>query len=106
MNKSGKLLVLTFSILTLPFLWSCDPQRKEKCEWYFTPFPEGNSSVEEGWVSLCVANFKLGKRKCYFTSKLNFVNKMNGVPFRYSSLQFTNTFPKKVISVKPCRGDR
>ena len=101
-NRFKKSIVMIFLVLT-SLLSACDPQRKGKCEWYFVPFPEGNSVVKEGWVSICVANLKSKKQKCYFTAKPNFLEKMNGVPFIYTSLKFTNTFPKKVTSVKPCR---
>lgn len=95
-------LLVVFPIL-ITLLIGCDPQRKGKCEWYFVPFPEGNNVVKDGWVSVCVANPELGKQKCYFTAKPNFLEKMNGVPFKYNTLQFTNTFPKKITSVKTFR---
>ncbi|WP_132321451.1 hypothetical protein [Pseudobacteriovorax antillogorgiicola] len=103
-NERRNMPFFVICSLAIFVLTGCDPQRKKQCEWYFIPFPEGNPSVEEGWVSICVANFKLGRQRCYFTAKPNFLDKMNGIPFRYTSLKYTDTFPKKVISVKPCRG--
>ena len=100
MNK-GYLISILGTILF--FVCSCDFQRKKKCEWYFTPFPEGENAVKEGLVSICVSNFTLKKQKCYFTAQLSFLEKMNGIPFVYNDLKYTNTFPKKILSVKPCK---
>ncbi len=83
-------------------LVACDPMRKKKCEWYLVPNPKANAVMEEGWVSLCVANFKLGRQRCYFTAKPEFVEKVNGVPFRYDSLRYTDTFPKEIESLQTC----
>ena len=101
------MLKMTTSILTIflssILLVSCDPQRKNECEWYIVPFPEGNTAVKVGWVSLCVANFKLGRQRCFFTAKPGFVDRLNGVPFQYSSMRYTETLPKKIISVESCK---
>ena len=91
--------------LLLTLCWfsaACDPFRKSKCEWYLVPYPKANAVMEEGWVSLCVANFKLGRQRCYFTAKPDFVEKVNGIPFRYDSLRYTDTFPKKIQSLQTC----
>ena len=102
MPKRSCYLLAIFFIFT-QLLTACDPQRMSKCEWYFTPHPEGKNLVEIGWVSVCASNFKLGRQRCFFTAKPNFLEKMNGVPFKYDSLEYTNTLPKKITSVRPCK---
>lgn len=89
-------------LLLAQLLGACDPHRKTKCEWYLVPFPEGNHAMEEGWVSLCAANFKLGRQRCYFTAKPNFVEQVNGIPFRYSTMEYTDTFPKRILKLETC----
>lgn len=84
---------------------SCDPQRKGKCEWYLLPNPKANQLMEPGWVSLCVGNFKLGKQRCYFTAKPDFVEKYNGVSFKYNEMKYTKSFPRKITKITPCKKD-
>ena len=90
-------------IFLVAFLFGCDPQRLKKCEWYLTPNPSANKIMKVGWVSLCVSNFETGKQRCFFTAKPQFVEKMNGVPFKYSAMKYTDTFPREIISLTPCR---
>lgn len=87
------------------YLTACDPERKKKCEWYIVPNPKANEMMEPGWVSLCVANFKLGRQKCYFTAKPDLVEKLNGIPFRYNTLKYSDSFPRKILSVKTCKAE-
>lgn len=96
-----RVCLLAFALVLL-VLGGCDPQRKNQCEWYVIPFPDGNEVVPVGWVSLCVANFKLGKKRCFFTAKPEFVEKINGVPFRYSSMEFSKETPHKIEKLSTC----
>ena len=100
--KSRTVKTLTPLIL-FTSLSGCDLQRMKKCEWYIVPNPSANEVMEPGWVSLCVANFKLGKQRCYFTAKPDFVEKINGIPFTYASMKYTKTFPRKILSVQTCK---
>lgn len=89
-------------LFLVPNLLACDPQRLKKCEWYLTPNPKANSLMKVGWVSLCVSNFTLGRQRCYFTAKPDFVEKLNARPFRYSTMEYTDTFPREIKSITPC----
>ncbi len=104
-NRSLRFLASSFTISFAIgcYLTGCDPERKTKCEWYIVPNPEANEMMEPGWVSLCVANFKLGRQRCFFTAKPDMVEKLNGVPFRYSTLKYTESIPRKILSVKTCK---
>lgn len=103
-NNPAKILASTICLLAAAFMSiACDPLRKNKCEWYILPYPEGNSSMEIGWVSLCVANFELGKQRCFFTAKPDFVEKIKAKPFRYSSMEFSDSIPHKIKSLKTCK---
>ena len=83
--------------------YACDPLRLKKCEWYLIPNPEADSVTPAGWVSVCLANPQLKRQKCYFAIKLELANKFNGVPFRYSEMEYEDKFPKEISSLSKCQ---
>ena len=98
---------LTFKKITLAiFFWialtGCDPLRLKKCEWYLIPNPEADKVTKEGWVSVCLANQKLKRQKCYYSALPELANRFNGVPFQYSEMEVRKTFPKEITALKQC----
>ncbi|NRA66516.1 MAG: hypothetical protein HRU19_18655 [Pseudobacteriovorax sp.] len=84
------------------YLTACDPERQKRCEWYLVPNPKANNLMEPGWVSLCAANFELGRQKCLFTAKPEFVERFNGVPFKLSEMEYHEDIPRKITSITVC----
>ena len=92
-----------FAVACLWLLLSCDPYRKDKCEWYLEPEPKHREFVEKGWVSLCARNFELGRQQCFLQARLEFAEKVFGKKFRYSTLKLDEkSFPRKIIDLKVC----
>ena len=101
MNSLRFRLFSAFAALLL--LAGCDPHRMKKCEWYLIPEPDHRHLVEPGWVSLCARNPVTRKQKCMFKAPLEFSEKVYGVKFRLSELDYEETpLPRKIKSIKAC----
>lgn len=101
MSSLRLLSLLLFALL----LSSCDPFRKEKCEWYLVPEPDHIDLVEPGWVSLCARNYVNGKQRCYLKATLEYAKAVNGKPFRLSTMKVREVglYPREVESIKACK---
>ena len=86
-------------------LLGCDPDHKEKCEWYFEPDFDQVESVEPGWVALCAMNRVVNKQRCLLKARLEYAKALQGKAFRLSTMKIDEDgpFPKEVLSVKVCK---
>ena len=95
-----------YVLMLFPYLMACDPEHKDKCEWYFEPDFERVESVEPGWVALCARNRVVNKQKCLMRAKLDYAKALQGKPFRLTSVKLKDgEFPKEILSVKVCKAD-
>jgi hypothetical protein len=91
-------------LISWGWLAGCDPEHKDKCEWYLVPEPKQAHLVERGWVSLCARNYVIKKQKCYFKAPLKFAEAVYGKPFKLTSMKYEKKpIPRKIISIKPCK---
>lgn len=85
-------------------LLGCDPEHKDKCEWYLVPELDHLHLVSGDWVPLCARNYETKKQKCYLTAKLDFAEKVYGKTFRFSSMELeTGGPPRKIKELKLCQ---
>ena len=84
---------------------ACDPNHKDKCEWYLVPEPKFVDVVPEGYVSLCARNYVVNKQKCHMKGTLEFSKAVFGKTFRYSSLRIDDKglYPREVLGIKTCK---
>ena len=103
MTKKCRLLSLLPFALIMGLL-ACDPNRKDKCEWYLVPESRDIALVPEGWVSLCARNYVTNKQKCYLKANIDFAKALNGKAFRYSNLKLVETglYPREVLKINTC----
>ena len=104
MKNRSLFLIGCFGLL--PFLSACDPEHKNKCEWYFEPDFDRVESVEPGWVALCARNRVINRQKCLMKAKLDYARALEGKAFRLSTVKLKDgEFPKEIVSVKVCKPD-
>ena len=94
-------------LLMLPVISACDPEHRDKCEWYLEADYQRVETVEPGWVALCATNRVINKQRCYLKAELDYAKALQGKPFRLNSLKFKQTegYPQEIISVKVCKND-
>lgn len=102
MITNRNIITFCFTLFTL----GCDPQRLKECEWYLEPDVNHVEIAHEGFVSLCVRNYKIGKQKCYLEMEYQKSVDVFQKKIRYSTLEIDHSvFPRKVLSYKICEGE-
>lgn len=85
-------------------LSACDCQRKSKCEWYIEPDLDNKKYASEGFVTVCVKNYELGKQKCFLELPLEEAKRVYQKRVTYQSLEIDHTvMPRRIKRFQICQ---
>ncbi len=94
--------ILLSLMLILPLL-GCDPDHKNKCEWYIVPDVDRIGQVDEGMIPVCARNFVVNKQDCRLQTTLAFAEKIYKKSFRYVDLKTKNAArPRTIDEIRFC----
>lgn len=90
-------------VLALVPLTACDPEHKEKCEWYLVPDVERIGQADEGYIPVCARNYVVNKQDCRLQTTQPFAEKVYQRRFRYTDLRIKNyRAPRTVEEIRFC----
>ena len=100
----GKFKKLIIVLSPFCFIWGCDCQRLEKCEWYIVPEEKHAHLVKPGFVSVCLRNYTTNKEKCILDMKLEDAEHVYGKKVTYSSVVLDEkNFPRRILKYSFCK---
>ena len=92
--------ILMLSII----LSSCDWQRLKKCEWYLIPDTDNVEIANEGFVTICVKNYNIGRKKCYLELEYDKAVAVYKKTIRYSTMEIDySVYPRRILSYEVCQ---
>lgn len=95
-----KFLIVSMSTL---FLLGCDPEHREKCEWFLVPDVDRAGQADEGYIPVCARNFVVNKQDCRLQTTLEFAEKVYKRPFRYTELKVKRyAKPRTIAEIRFC----
>ena len=100
MNSHAKILgFLLFSLIL-----SCDCQNTGKCEWKIEVDNKNMDMASEGFVSMCIKNYKINRQKCFVEIEKNRVGEVLDKTFVYRDIEIDSTkMPRKIVSFQSCK---
>ena len=82
---------------------SCDCQRTSECEWSFAVDEKNIDLASEGFVTLCIRNYKIGKQKCFLEIEEEKAEKILKTSVIYQEVEIdASTMPRRIKSYKSC----
>ena len=94
-------------IAAAPWLFGCDLEHFNKCEWTLEPEKDNLSKVaqadlELGYIPVCVRNRVTNKQNCNLKADLDYTKQVFAKKFRYEDLDIEQEgrFPKTLKNIK------
>ncbi|MBQ46267.1 MAG: hypothetical protein CMP10_02005 [Zetaproteobacteria bacterium] len=93
-------IIMIFSLMVI---FGCDPERREKCEWYLMPDKERRGQTEENMIPVCARNLKSSKEDCRLQTTLKFAEHAWNRKFRYIDLKVESYGnPRSISQIEFC----
>jgi hypothetical protein len=85
--------------------FGCDPEHKNKCQWYLIPDLDrkDNTDMNEGMIPVCARNLSINKQDCRLQASLEFAENAFNKKFKYNDMKIKSVLlPREITEIKFC----